>query len=144
MHARPHVCACVANADILWQGAIQSTWEFAMRHPALQSDLLWLCVYGALGNCFIFLTIAKFDALQLTVITTIRKFLTLIASIIIFGHELLPVEYAAVAMVFGGTILNVTDTIHHKNKHAIASAGANGPQGLTQTAAATTTGQKMD
>ena len=62
-------------------------------------------------------SVSKFDALQLTIITTIRKFLTIIASILVFGHELSALQYAAIASVFVGTVVHTRDSVSKKSHH---------------------------
>jgi drug/metabolite transporter (DMT)-like permease len=68
-----------------------------------------------LSCCRVCSAVSKFDALQLTIITTIRKFLTIIASILVFGHELSALQYAAIASVFVGTVVHTHDSVSKKS-----------------------------
>ena len=45
-------------------------------------------VLSALGQNFILMTLYRFDSLVLTTITTTRKFFTILASVVWFGHSL--------------------------------------------------------
>jgi len=48
---------------------------------------------GALGQVFIFVTIAKFGALTCSIIGLARKVVTLVASIYFYGHHLNPLQF---------------------------------------------------
>lgn len=51
---------------------------------------------------FIYHTIAHFGPLTCSIITTTRKFFTILASVIIYGHSLLYRQWMGVALVFLG------------------------------------------
>ena len=66
-----------------------------------------LGVTGALGQIFIFLSIAWFGALTTSVVGTVRKVVTMCYSIVHFGHVLLPKQYLGLAITFGGLVVNL-------------------------------------
>lgn len=74
--------------------------RFVARHPEVLQDLGLFCLSSALGQNFIFFSIARFGALPTTVITTTRKFFTILASVLWFGHPLSGVQWCAIAIVF--------------------------------------------
>lgn len=77
---------------------------FCARHPDASRDILLFCVCGAVGQLFIFFTIKRFGALVNTLICTTRKFFNILFSVLLVGNPLLPTQWVAVALVFGGLI----------------------------------------
>lgn len=59
----------------------------------------------ALGQIFIFLCITWFSPVVTTTITTTRKFLTIVVSVLTFGHSFTPTQWLAVLLVFSGLYL---------------------------------------
>lgn len=60
--------------------------------------LVALGLTGALGQVFIFITIAKFGALTCSIIGLARKVTTLVASIWYFGHHLNSIQFVGLAI----------------------------------------------
>lgn len=61
---------------------------------------------GALGQVFIFVTIAKFGALTCSIIGLARKVTTLVASIYIYGHALNGIQFTGLAISVGAMVMN--------------------------------------
>jgi UDP-galactose transporter B1 len=61
---------------------------------------------SAIGQVFIFLTIAKFGALTCSLMSLTRKVTTLTASIVIYDHELATVQIVGLAVSLGAMMLN--------------------------------------
>ena len=76
--------------------------DFCQRHPAILSDVLLFAACGAFGQMFVFYTLNKFSSLLLTTVTVTRKMLTMLFSVILYGHTLTPAQWGGVALVFGG------------------------------------------
>ena len=51
---------------------------------------------------FIFLTVTHYGPLTTSIITTTRKFFTILASVLLFGNTLLTRQWVGVVMVFVG------------------------------------------
>mmetsp|Transcript_4388 Transcript_4388/g.5067 ORF Transcript_4388/g.5067 Transcript_4388/m.5067 type:complete len:468 (-) Transcript_4388:161-1564(-) len=68
--------------------------------------LIALGLSGALGQAFIFVTIAKFGALTCSIIGLARKVTTLVASIVIYGHMLTSMQVAGLITAVAAMILN--------------------------------------
>jgi len=68
--------------------------------------LVALGLSGALGQVFIFVTIAKFGALTCSIIGLARKVTTLVASIYFYGHHLNSVQGAGLVLSVTAMILN--------------------------------------
>lgn len=73
---------------------------FVSRHPEIILNLIAFSITSGIGQIFIFTTITVFGPLTCAVITTTRKFFTILASVIIFGNALLPRQWVAVVLVF--------------------------------------------
>jgi solute carrier family 35 (UDP-galactose transporter), member B1 len=68
--------------------------------------LVALGLSGALGQVFIFVTIAKFGALTCSIIGLARKVTTLVASIYIYGHTLNATQFAGLVISVGSMVMN--------------------------------------
>lgn len=66
-----------------------------------------LCITGVLGQQFIFLTVVNFGPLVCSVITTTRKFFTILLSTLIFQHTLTLKHWTCVSMVFFGLAIDL-------------------------------------
>lgn len=75
---------------------------FVFRYPVVILNLLAFSVASAVGQIFIFTTITTFGPLTCAVITTTRKFFTILASVVFFGNSLLTRQWIAVVFVFAG------------------------------------------
>ncbi|XP_055849771.1 solute carrier family 35 member B1 homolog [Episyrphus balteatus] len=75
---------------------------FTSRHPQLLTHLATLAFAGALGQLFIFLMVAGFGPLACSVVTTTRKFFTVLFSVIFFGNLLIPRQWLGAILVFVG------------------------------------------
>lgn len=76
--------------------------DFAIRNPKLLIDLGTLALAGALGQLFIFLMVSKHGPLACSVVTTTRKFFTVMCSVIFFGNDLIPRQWFGAVLVFIG------------------------------------------
>jgi len=68
--------------------------------------LVALGLTGAIGQVFIFVTIAKFGALTCSIIGLSRKVTTLVASIYFYGHELNAVQGTGLIIAVGSMVMN--------------------------------------
>lgn len=67
--------------------------------------LVALGLSGALGQVFIFVTIAKFGALTCSIIGLARKVTTLVASIYFYGHHLNSVQFTGLVICVGSMVI---------------------------------------
>ncbi len=72
-----------------------------MNHPEVGRNVLLFSLLSAVGQLFIFYSLLLFDSLVCTTITTTRKFLTIVISVVFHGNVLSLSQWLAVAMVFG-------------------------------------------
>ena len=76
--------------------------EFLRSHPRARADVLAFAACGAVGQVFIYATLARFSSLVLVTVTVTRKMLTMVVSVLAFGHRLGRGQWVGVGLVFGG------------------------------------------
>ena len=100
--------------------------SFVQKYSFVMTDILWFSILSAFGQLFIFLTVVDFGPLPLSLVTTTRKFFTVLASIIYFGNPATSRQYMGTVLVFLGLAL---DTWKGKEKkHASQDTSVNGPK----------------
>lgn len=75
---------------------------FAQKYPMVVFYLTILSILGCIGQHFIFTTITSFGPLTCSIITTTRKFFTILFSVFIFNNPMSLIQWAGVVMVFVG------------------------------------------
>merc|ERR1719270_3013360 len=80
--------------------------SFIQRHPAVIWQLATFSVASALGQFFIFMCVSEFGPLPCSIITTTRKFFTVLGSVIMFGNSLLSHQWVGAVLVFCGIFLD--------------------------------------
>lgn len=81
---------------------IDYTINFINNYPELLIDIIGFAICGAIGQVFIFIILEKFDSIILITATVTRKMLSMILSVILFGHHLSWEQWVGVGLVFGG------------------------------------------
>ncbi|KAF2101901.1 UAA transporter [Rhizodiscina lignyota] len=76
--------------------------DFVTKYPSVGYDVVAFGFCGAVGQVFIFYVVSNFSSLVLVTVTVTRKMLTMLLSVIWFGHTLTPMQYLGVGLVFGG------------------------------------------
>jgi len=90
---------------------------FLIKYPAVINDLLLLALLGTFGQVFIFYTIFNFSPLILSIVTTTRKFFTVLASIVIYSHPINEWQWLSIALVFIGVFVEMLSGDKKKEKH---------------------------
>mmetsp|Transcript_12415 Transcript_12415/g.19114 ORF Transcript_12415/g.19114 Transcript_12415/m.19114 type:complete len:458 (-) Transcript_12415:2956-4329(-) len=90
--------------------------EFLQMCQDMGFLLVALGLSGALGQAFIFVTIAKFGALTCSIIGLARKVTTLVVSILVYGHALAPVQVTGLCIAILAMILNFWGKNRKKSK----------------------------
>jgi hypothetical protein len=75
--------------------------EFCVRYPTVGWNLIVFSLLSALGQLFIFYALLVFDSLVCTTITTVRKFMTIVISVVFHHNALSGWQWLSVLMVFG-------------------------------------------
>ena len=87
---------------IVFTGEVFALIGFISRHPIIVWQMASLSLAGAIGQFFIHMTVSEFGPLPCSIITTSRKFFTVLGSVLIFGNKLLPRQWVAAGIVFTG------------------------------------------
>lgn len=93
-------------AATILTGELTQFYNFIERHPNLISDLALFSSLSAIGQLFIFLTVAEFGPLPCSVVTTTRKFFTVLTSVFFFGNTLTTSQWIGTTLVFLGLSLD--------------------------------------
>ena len=99
---------------------------YCAGRPAVVPKLLLFAAASAVGQNFIFYTLGRTSALTCTTITTTRKFMTILASVVLFpGRNVVNArQWGAVGTVFGGLALNAWAKRRKKQRQAAAAVKA--------------------
>lgn len=87
---------------VVLTGEIFEFITFAGRFPHVLIQLASLAITGALGQLFIFIMVSSYGPLACSVVTTTRKFFTVLCSVIFFGNPLTSRQWLGTALVFAG------------------------------------------
>jgi len=95
------------GSALIVTGELWEFYQFAfIRHPGVLLEIPLLAVASAFGQHFIFMCVSDFGPLPCSIITTTRKFFTVLGSVIIFGTVLAGHQWLAVVLVFSGLFLD--------------------------------------
>lgn len=92
----------IVGGLLIVTGEAQQFIAFAVKHPDLLIHLASLSAAGALGQLFIFMMVASFGPLPCSVVTTTRKFFTVLFSVMFFGNTLTSRQWFGTVLVFVG------------------------------------------
>ncbi|XP_050012961.1 solute carrier family 35 member B1 isoform X1 [Alexandromys fortis] len=90
------------GAGILFTGELWEFLSFAERYPTIIYNILLFGLTSALGQSFIFMTVVYFGPLTCSIITTTRKFFTILASVIFFANPISSMQWVGTVLVFLG------------------------------------------
>lgn len=76
--------------------------NFVQQYSGSLGDIVSFAAFGAVGQVFVFIILEKFDSLILVTATVTRKMISMILSVVLFGHTLAPLQWMGVILVFGG------------------------------------------
>ena len=76
------------------------------------------CACSALGQSFIFFTLANFDPLVVTTVTTTRKIFSVLLDIFVSGHILAPLQWGGVALASLGVLGELQEKFGGKGGHS--------------------------
>lgn len=81
---------------------LSDAYAFLVLHPEVLKDVLGFAACGAVGQIFIYATLSRFSSLLLVTVTVTRKMLSMVLSVLWFGHSLSGMQWLGVGLVFGG------------------------------------------
>lgn len=75
---------------------------FATRYPFVIWQMALLALTGSIGQLFIFIMVSSFGSLACSIVTTTRKFFTVLCSVLFFGNPLSSKQWFGAFLVFAG------------------------------------------
>jgi len=90
------------SSQSIYSGSLLEFVAFVQRHP---SCIQWLAALGlcsAFGQYFIFSIVTTFGPLWCSIVTTTRKFFTIIISVLLLGNALTSQQWSGAVLVFVG------------------------------------------
>nr|CAD44563.1 endoplasmic reticulum UDP-Glc/UDP-Gal transporter [Xenopus laevis] len=96
------------GAGIVFTGELWEFLSFTERYPSIVYNILLFSLTSALGQTFIFMTVVYFGPLTCSIITTTRKFFTILASVILFSNPISSIQWVGTILVFLGLGLDAT------------------------------------
>lgn len=108
-------------------GELIKFYHFIGRHPSLVYDIALFSSLSAIGQLFIFLTVSEFGPLPCSIITTTRKFFTVLTSVFLFGNNLTTMQWIGTTLVFTGLALDAIDSKSGSSSGPATSKGATKP-----------------
>ena len=85
---------------LLISGEMQEALDFLYLRPDAVMDLAFFAIVSAFGQLVIFWQIVAFGALACSITTTTRKFFSIVASVLWFGHAITPLQWLGCFLVF--------------------------------------------
>uniref|UniRef100_A0A7S2EHY8 Sugar phosphate transporter domain-containing protein n=1 Tax=Trieres chinensis TaxID=1514140 RepID=A0A7S2EHY8_TRICV len=108
---------CLTAAVIaLALGELTSGLAFCSSNPEIYSKIIKFAVCSAVGQSFIFYTIANFDPLILSTVTTTRKIFSVLLSIFLKGHSLSGMGWSGIGLACGGILSEMQAKMSGKKK----------------------------
>jgi len=98
----------ILGIAIATSGELLSFIGFCGRYPYVLWNMVLFSIASAMGQNFIFITVANFGPLTCSVVTTTRKFFTILFSVLFFGNAINNRQWLAVGLVFTGLGLDAT------------------------------------
>lgn len=101
-------------------GEVDSGVKFLVDNPEIMSKIIKFAICSAVGQSFIFYTIANFDPLVLSTVTTTRKIFSVLLSIFLKGHSLSAIGWSGISMACAGILseLHLKSGGSSKKKHS--------------------------
>lgn len=90
----------ILSAFVVCSGELLRFYEFVSKYPYVLARMSLLAVTSSIGQLFIFTMITSFGALACSVVTTTRKFFTVLFSVIFFRNALTITQWVAAILVF--------------------------------------------
>ena len=85
--------------------------RFCVRHPTVMVDIFLVSILQVIGQISIYYVVANFKQHMWPLISTTRKVMTILLSIYIYNHKIVPLQWLSIILIFGGLIYEVLDEI---------------------------------
>lgn len=90
--------------------------QFVHSHDQILTDILYSSSLQLIGQIFIFYVIAHFGPVLLALITTTRKFFTVLYSIVYFNHSINSDQWICIVIVFLGVSIELYYSVFCSDK----------------------------
>lgn len=108
--------AIFAGLGFLIPGQLIPAISFCFEYPGIIIDIVIFCICMAIGQIFIFWCIASYGPLVCTIVTTTRKFFTILFSVFWYGHEMGLGEWSGIFLVFVGLCYDIVSNLSKSHK----------------------------
>jgi UDP-galactose transporter B1 len=98
-------------------GEFTSGYSFCINNPTILSKILKFAICSAVGQSFIFYTIANFDPLVCTTVTTTRKVFSVLLSIFMYGHAMSIQGWVGLTIASAGILSELQDKSSGGHSH---------------------------
>lgn len=95
------------GASLFIQNGFSEGIAFSSEHPNFLVDCVILSICSAIGQLFIYYTIAQFGAITFTVIMTLRQAIAILLSCLIYQHEISLLGVFGIVIVFMAIFIKV-------------------------------------
>lgn len=110
--------ALISNVIAICTGEVIDLYGFMCRHSEVIWNIALYAICCVFGQLFIYTMVANFGALACSVTTTVRKFFSVLFSIIFFGNPSTSLQWVGVILVFTGLFADAFfGKIHTKQSH---------------------------
>lgn len=97
-------------------GEVTTGLSYITANPEIMNKIVKFALCSAAGQSFIFFTIANFDPLVCTTITTTRKIFSVLLSIFLKGHQLSGQGWGGIALACGGILAEMEGKMNKSKK----------------------------
>jgi len=117
----------LTTTSLVEQGAFTEAVAFAARHPLFVAHVLVLSTTSAVGQLFIFYTIAQFGPVTFTIIMIVRQGLAILLSCIVYHHSVTIVGIAGIIVLFTAIFARIyfNQMQKHKKQPVATASGQN-------------------
>jgi len=115
----------LTTTSLIEQGAFAAAAAFAARHPLFIAHVLLLSTTSAVGQLFIFYTIAQFGPVTFTIIMTVRQGLAILLSCIVYHHTVTIIGILGIVVLFAAIFARIYFNQQQKQKKRPAASGQN-------------------
>jgi len=107
-----------AGVSLIEQGGFVEAMSFMVRHPTFVSHVAVMSLTSAIGQLFIYFTIAEFGPVTFTIIMTIRQGFAIMLSCVIYRHSVSLLGLVGILICFAAIFIR---TYHSSspNHHAL-------------------------
>lgn len=130
MMAGVNMFSCVlTSVSLVEQGGFIDSAAFMFRHPEFYIDAIILSICSAVGQLFIFYTIAQYGAVVFIIIMTVRQGFAILLSCMIYGHPVTVVGFLGIMFIFAALFLRIYASHRQRMLRKAASASASASSG---------------